>query len=634
MHVIRIVFILLFIVIIPLFYYLNAKNQAKLIPLTVLLGNPSKTQVKISPNGKLISYLAPKNGVLNVFIKSLGQDNDKPITNDIKRGVSDYFWSLDSKKIFCLRDKDGDENWHLYKVDLESGSEQNLTPFEGVKCEIIEYPINHPNKIIIGMNKRDKRFFDVYELNIEDNELKLLEENNENAINWGIDKNLNVKWALRSLSNGGYELLIKKNNSWISFITWDFEDGTPQFLQLNSDGKYIYIVDQKDSNTSRLRKINLDTKESTDIVSDTTYDVKHVEIDLNSQEPIAVNIYSSRSNWKILKTDFDEDFKNISNLDYGDFSISRARDKDDRYWIISYTKDNESVAIWFYDRETKLGKFLYHTRPELLNYKLANMHSISFIARDGVKIEGYITYPVNSKRKNLPLVLNVHGGPWVRDYWGFNPENQWMANRGYVVLNVNFRGSTGYGKIFKNLGDKQWGLNMQNDLTDAVNWVIEQKIADPKRIAIYGASYGGYATLCGAAFTPDLYCCAVDIVGPSNILTLIKSIPPYWTVFLQEFYKRLGNPETDKKLLESVSPLFSAHRIKIPILIAHGANDPRVKQAEAEQIVEALKKNHVKYKYLLFPDEGHGFYKAENRLKFYYEADKFLAEYLGGRSEK
>ena len=339
-----------------------------------------------------------------------------------------------------------------------------------------------------------------------------------------------------------------------------------------------------------------------------------------------------RDHWTILDEAVREDLEIIRGLHRGDFFLLN-RDHDDQIWMIGFTVDNGPVPYYSYNRKTKMAEFLFSNRPDLDQYELAQMEPVSFQSRDGLTIRGYLTLPSGAARSNLPMVLNVHGGPWHRDTWGYDAEAQWLANRGYACLQVNFRGSTGYGKHFLNAGDREWGGKMHEDLVDAVQWAVQQGLADPKRIAIYGGSYGGYASLVGATFTPDLFRCAVSIVGPSNLITFIKTIPPYWSSFLAVMHKRLGNPDTDADFLISRSPLHKVDQIRIPMLIAQGANDPRVKQAESEQIVQAMQSRGIPHEYLLFPDEGHGFVKPENRLKFYATAEKFLATHLGGRSE-
>lgn len=395
----------------------------------------------------------------------------------------------------------------------------------------------------------------------------------------------------------------------------------------------MYLVDARNSNTGRLVKMDLATGETSVIAEDAQYDVSNVLVDPDNYTIQAVAFNRDRVEWIVLDESIKLDFDTIREISRGNFAVT-SRDNADRTWIISFSRDDGPVAFYAYDRQTRKVTFLFDNQPDLNKYTLATMEPISFTSRDGLTIHGYLTLPPKTEGKNLPLVLNVHGGPQARDNWGYNPEAQWLANRGYACLQVNYRGSTGYGKEFLSAGDREWGGKMHDDLVDAVQWAIKQGIADPQKVAIYGGSYGGYAALVGATFTPDLFCCAVDIVGPSNLITLLRSVPPYWSALLVSLYRRVGNPDTDEEFLKSRSPLFKVDQIKIPMLIAQGANDPRVKQAESEQIVEAMKKRGIDYEYMLFPDEGHGFAKPENRLKFYAAAEKFLAKHLGGRFEE
>jgi dipeptidyl aminopeptidase/acylaminoacyl peptidase len=353
----------------------------------------------------------------------------------------------------------------------------------------------------------------------------------------------------------------------------------------------------------------------------------------DTHEAQAAAVERARAEWTVLDDSIRDDFEAIRNLARGDFGVT-SRDRADEHWIVGFTADDGGASYYVYDRGKKSGEHLLDARPDLAEYTLARMEPVSFTTRDGLKMEGYLTLPPGENRENLPMVLDVHGGPWARDGWGYDPEAQWFANRGYACLQVNYRGSTGYGKEFLNAGNKEWGAKMHDDLVDAVRWAVEEGVADPERVAIFGGSYGGYAALAGATFTPDLFRCAVDIVGPSNLMTLINSIPPYWEPLKAIFTKRVGDPETEEDFLKSRSPLFSVDRIGIPMLIAQGANDPRVKQAESEQIVAAMKEKGIAHEYMLFEDEGHGFARPENRLKFYAAAEKFLAEHLGGRMGK
>jgi len=360
--------------------------------------------------------------------------------------------------------------------------------------------------------------------------------------------------------------------------------------------------------------------------------VADVTINPDTYEIQMVSFVKARIEHQVLDSSIAQDVEEIAKLSTGDFGIYNRTDSDD-VWLVGFTEDDQPFSYYAYDRKKKSGTFLFHNRPDLAEYSLATMQPISFTARDGLTVHGYLHLPKGSNEKDLPTVLNVHGGPWHRDTWGYEPEGQWLANRGYAVLQVNFRGSTGYGKEFLNAGDREWGGKMHDDLVDAVQWAIDEGIADPDRMAIYGGSYGGYAALVGATFTPELFKCAVDIVGPSNLITFIETIPPYWSTYLSLLQKRVGNPETEPEFLKSRSPLFSVDNIKIPILIAQGANDPRVKQSESEQVVAAMKEKGIAYEYMLFPDEGHGFAKPENRLRFYAAAERFLSKHLGGRAE-
>jgi dipeptidyl aminopeptidase/acylaminoacyl peptidase len=396
----------------------------------------------------------------------------------------------------------------------------------------------------------------------------------------------------------------------------------------------MYLLDSRGANAAQLAAVDLESNAHDVLAGDERYDVSEVLINPDTYEIEAVAIEKDRTEWTVLDDSVLEDFEAIEKLSRGDFAVV-SRDRADERWLVAFTVDEGGASYYSYDRKAREGTHLFDARPELAEYTLARMEPVSFTARDGLTIEGYLTLPPSPDggRKNLPVVLNVHGGPWARDGWGYDPEAQWLANRGYACLQVNYRGSTGYGKAFLNAGNKEWGARMHDDLVDAVSWVVSEGIADPERVAIFGGSYGGYAALVGATFTPELFRCAVDIVGPSNLVTLINSIPPYWSTLREIFHTRVGNPETEEEFLKSRSPLSFVDRIRAPVLIAQGANDPRVKQAESEQIVAAMKEKGIDHEYLLFEDEGHGFARPENRLKFYATAERFLAKHLGGRAE-
>lgn len=611
--------------------------EVELIPREILFGNPEKVLPRISPDGTMMAYLAPVNDVLNVWVKTIGQDDDRAITKDTDRGIRRFFWAQDNKQIMYLQDVGGNENWRLYGVTLETEEIRDLTPYEGVQVRILEHNKHFPNDMLIEMNKENPQLHDVYNLNLETGDLKLVARNPGNIIGWKADPEFKVRCAMGMKSDGGMDLMIRETekSSWKTLLTWGPEDSMSSGpAGFTKDGQYMYCTDSRNANASRLVKIDLAKGELMDVIAeDPQYDVSGVMIHPDTYEVQAVAFTKARDEWIVLDESIKADFEAIANLDKGDYFIY-DRDNADDTWLVGFTKDDGPVPFYAYDRGTKQGTFLFDHRPDLNDYTLAAMEPISFPSRDEMTIHGYITYPIGKEKKNLPMVLNVHGGPWYRDTWGYNPEAQWLANRGYVCLQVNFRGSTGYGKDFLNAGNKEWGGKMHHDLVDGVNWAINQGIADPKKIAIYGGSYGGYAALVGATFTPDLFTCSVDIVGPSNLITWMENIPPYWIPFKPIIIDRVGDPEREADFLKSRSPLFKVDQIRIPMLIAQGANDPRVPQAESDQVVQAMKDKGLEVEYMVFEDEGHGFAKPENRLEFYAAAEKFLAKHLGGRYEE
>ncbi len=615
---------------------MTTTTNVELIPRDILFGNPVKTSPQVSPDGKQMAYLAPVNNVLNVWVGTIGQDDDRPVTNDVERGIRFYTWAADNKHILYLQDVGGNENWRLYATNLESQETRDLTPFENVQARVIDRDKHFPNELLIGMNKDNPQVHDVYHLDLASGELTLVTKNPGNIVGWVTDANFKVRGALAMAPDGSMHLQVRQNeeSEWTEIVTWGPEDNqTSGPIGFTLDGQSIYLQDSRDYNAGRLVKMDIATGAITVIAEDPEYDVGSTMIHPDTREIQAVAFDRDRLEWSVLDDSIKADFEYIRGLHRGDFSVS-SRDDADATWIVAFTVDNGPVPFYAYDRKTRTATFLFDNQPALNKYTLATMEPISFTSRDGLTIHGYLTLPPGEERKNLPLVLNVHGGPWARDDWGYRPDVQWFANRGYVCLQVNYRGSTGYGKAFMNAGNKEWGGKMHDDLVDAVNWAVERGIADPKKVSIFGGSYGGYAALVGATFTPDVFCCAVDIVGPSNIITLIQTIPPYWAPLVSIFHQRVGDPSTEEEFLKSRSPLFKVDQIKIPMLIGQGANDPRVKQAESEQIVEAMKSKGIPYEYMLFPDEGHGFAKPENRLKFYAAAEKFLAKYMGGRYEE
>jgi dipeptidyl aminopeptidase/acylaminoacyl peptidase len=609
-------------------------GDVPLIPRTILFGNPEKAQPKLSPDGAYLAYCAPDKGVLNVYVRTIGKDDDRVVTVDRKRGVRDFFWQYDNAHVLYLQDQDGDENFHIFQADIVTKQTRDLTPFAGVRAEPLALSPRMPEVLLAEMNLRDRRYMDVYRINLRNGALEPDTTNPGDVHGWEADHTMQVRVAQASLADGSTEIRTRKDSSspWRLLEKWGPDESGSGVVGFTPDNGSVYVISSVGANAARLLTIDLESGKKTVIAEDGSYDVNDILIHPEKYTLEAVQFYRARAEWKVLDPSLKGDFEALGRVCDGDFRIMSSTLAFDR-WTVRYVIDDAPVKYYEYDRKSKKASFLFSSKPSLEKYGLAKMIPISFKARDGMEIHGYLTLPPGSSGKKLPLVLNVHGGPWGRDHWGFNSEDQWLANRGYAVLQVNFRGSTGYGKAFLNAGNREWGKKMHYDLLDAKKWAIEKGYADPHRVCIYGGSYGGYATLAALAFTPDEFQCGIDIVGPSNLITLIKSIPPYWATMRSTFDRRVGKLETEEEFLKSISPLFKANEIKVPLLIAQGANDPRVKQAESDQIVEAMRKRNKDVEYLLFPDEGHGFARPENNMIFYAAAESFLARYLGGRAE-
>jgi dipeptidyl aminopeptidase/acylaminoacyl peptidase len=606
-----------------------------LIEREILFGNPEKTSPKLSPDGKYIAYIAPdENNVLQVKIRTVGQADGRQLTADKKRGIRIFFWTYSGEEIIYQQDIDGDEKWHLFSVNIHSNLVRDLTPFQGVRSQPLAVDCNFPNEILVEMNIRDRRKHDVYRINLQNGAVELDTDNPGNIMGWTwiADAQFQVRAATATTADGGTELLFREtaDKSWESLRRWgpDDEGGAVMFSE---NGKILYITGNHDANAERSIALDLETKQETELASDPEYDVGDILIHPTKREIQAVSFYKDKQEWRILDQSIAEDFEYLGKFRPGEFSIT-SRNLADTTWLIAYRTDDGPVYYYVYDRTSKTFTFLFSNQPKLEGLPLSSMEPISYTARDGLTIHSYLTKPVGVATP-VPAVLLVHGGPWARDTWGYNPQAQWLANRGYAVLQINFRGSTGYGKAFLNAGNREWAAKMHDDLLDGVNWLVETGIAQPDKIAIMGGSYGGYAALVGLTFSPDVFACAVDIVGPSNLITLLQTIPPYWEPRKANLYHRVGNLETEPEFLKSISPLSFVDRIQKPLLIAQGANDPRVKVAESEQIVNAMKQAGKPVEYVLYTDEGHGFVRPENRLHFYAIAEEFLAKYLGGRFE-
>jgi dipeptidyl aminopeptidase/acylaminoacyl peptidase len=544
-----------------------------------------------------------------------------------------YFWTYNAKQLIYLQDSDGDENFHLYSVDIESNIVRDLTPFQGVKGQVVDVDPKFPDEVLVGLNLKDPQKFDVYRINLNNGAVEFDTDNPGNIVSWTADAEFKVRAATAATPDGGSDLLFREtlDKPWEIIRHWgpDDEGGAVSF---SADNKTLYIIGSHDANAQRLITLDLATREETVVAEDDQYDIGGILMHPTTRVIQAVSFDKDKVEWQVLDQSIAADFEAITQVREGEFGVTMRNLADDT-WLVAYTTDDGPVYYYTYDRKSKSSTLLFSNQPELEKLSLASMQPISYQARDGLTIHGYLTTPVGVEPKNLPTVLLVHGGPWARDTWGYSPIVQWLANRGYAVLQVNYRGSTGYGKAFLNAANRQWAAAMHDDLIDAVNWIVEQGIADPNKVAIMGGSYGGYATLVGLTFTPEVFAAGVDIVGPSNLVTLLKSIPPYWAPLLANMYHRVGNLETEEEFLNSRSPLFFVDRIQKPLLIGQGANDPRVKQAESEQIVEAMKQAGKPVEYVLYTDEGHGFARPENRLHFYAIAEEFLAKYLEGQFE-
>jgi dipeptidyl aminopeptidase/acylaminoacyl peptidase len=611
-----------------------------LIPRSVLFGNPERTSPRISPDGTRLAWIAPRDGVLNVWVAGIGPDGvdwgaARAVTEDTDRGVRVFGWARDGRHVLYLQDKGGDENWRLYDVDLPTMERRDLTPFEGIHANIIATSKRRPTEVLVGINADNPQLHDVYRLDLTTGDL-VKEIENPGYAGWLADEDLVVRCALAPLPDGSFDLLVRDSadEQWRTLLTIPAEDATSSdVVSFSGDGRSLLMISAADANTGRLTRIDLSTGAAEVLAEDPEADVAGSMLHPDTRDPQIVMILKDRMSYVVLDPSVEDDFKAVRALHPGD-PFFAGRDDSDGTWLVGFTNDAGPIPYFMYDRASRSGRFLFEHQPALSSYELAPMEPFSYEARDGLVVRGYVTFPPGLGRSGLPTVLNVHGGPQARDSWGYDAEAQWLANRGYLCVQVNYRGSTGYGKAFVAAGDREWGGKMHDDLIDAVSHVVSAGWADRSRVAIYGGSYGGYAALVGAAFTPDAFRCAVDIVGPSNLKTLLETIPPYWAPAIAQLYRRVGNPSTDSDFLWSRSPLSRARDIRIPLLIAQGANDPRVKQAESEQIVSALVEAGIDHEYMLFPDEGHGFAKPENRITFYSAAERFLARYLDGRFEE
>jgi dipeptidyl aminopeptidase/acylaminoacyl peptidase len=610
----------------------SATNSINTIPLEDFFKNPEMSSFQLSPNGKHISYMKPwEDGdrMMNVYVKEINSEKEIRITSASERSLYGYFWINDSR-IAYIQDKGGDENIHIYAVDIDGGNDIDLTPFDNIQARITDDLEDDPNFMLVALNQRNPQIHDVYRLNVNSGDLEMIAENPGNISGWVTDND--GKLRLATTSDGvNTSLLYRENESdeFKSILTTNFKE-TVAPLYFTFDNKELYVASNRGRDKAAIFKFDLNTaKEGKLIFENSEVDVYGL---MRSKKRKVITGVSYTTDKRQMQF-FDEWRESLQATLEGklkgvEVAISQFSKDETKAIVVTYS-DRSRGTYYYYDINADELVKLAELSPWLDENDMAEMQSISYKSRDGLTINGYLTLPKNYKKGDkLPIVVNPHGGPWARDNWGFDPQVQFLANRGYGVLQMNFRGSTGYGREFWEISFKQWGKTMQDDISDGVLWLIDEGIADSERIAIYGASYGGYATLAGLTFTPDLYACGVDYVGVSNIFTLLETLPPYWELGRQMMYEMIGDPETEKDLLKAASPLFHVDKIKAPLFVAQGANDPRVKQAEADQIVEALESRGIDVPYMLKEDEGHGFYNEENQFDFYREMEAFLSKHL------
>ncbi len=632
--------------------------ETPLIPRQQLFGNPTRAAPRISPDGTQLSFLAPVDGVLNVWVAPAdAQHKAAPVTRDRGVGIRSYFWAYTNEHIIYLQDDRGDENWRLFCVDLLTGEQLPLTPDSAISAGATEpHPVSariqhispkFPNEILVGLNDRDVRFHDLYRLSIDTGEL-IGVQFNDGFSRFHTDDDYTVRFAARLTPDGGTEIFRHGEDddgqeTWESWTRISMEDAlTTGIVDFDKTGSQIYLIDSRGNETAVLKSLDLESGKSKVLAKDRDADISGgIMIHPTEKTVQAASSTFERKQWHMVDSSVKKDFKYLGGLGDGELEII-SRSLDDSKWVVGLEFADAPARYYLYSRPTGSAELLFTNRPQLEDVELAPMHVQTIKARDKRKLVCYYTLPLAADpnrdgRPNypVPMVLWVHGGPWARDYWGFEPVHQWLANRGYGVMSVNYRGSTGFGKKFLNAGNGEWGAAMHDDLVDAVEWAADGKLADRSKVAIMGGSYGGYAALVGLAMTPETFACGIDIVGPSNLVTFLESIPPYWQPLVDLWSTRVGNVRTEegRSMLTERSPLTHAGKITHPLLLAHGANDPRVKQSDSDRIVEIMQGAGIPVTYVIYPDEGHGFSRPENRLSFYAVTEGFLAEHLGGRRE-
>ena len=616
-----------------------------LIPLEELFGNPERLNPQLAPDGTRVAYAAPdERGVLQVWVRAHDRrEVARVVTGDQKRGVRVFQWAYDGIHLLYLQDRDGDENWHVYSVDVSHVTARgvpearDLTPFEGVQAQLVALELAVPGQALVALNRNDRRRHDVYRIDLRSGAMTLDTENPGGVIQWVTDAALHVRAAVATTPDGGKDVLVRtaEDRPWVSRLRWSQEDDG-RVVGFSVDGYTLYVVGSHGANAQRLvalevaagdGRVSEQQSDERVIGEDAEYDVAEVLFHPVARRPEAVAFHRERLIWQALEPQTAARLETLERCIPGQLAIA-GRDLADARWLVSSSSPNGPIRYFLYDTHTQAVEFLFSHRPMLEEVSLALSAPVSFNARDGLTLHGYLTLPKNEPAHDLPAVLLVHGGPWERDGWRFDPAVQLLADRGCAVLQVNFRGSAGYGKAFLHAGDREWGAKMETDLVDGAHWLADQGIADPRRIGIMGASYGGYAALAGLVFHPGVFAAGISVVGPSNLSSLLASIPPYWAPVRAMFARRIGDPETEGAFLRSRSPLFFVDQIEAPLLVCQGANDPRVPRAESEQIVAALRAAGKPVEYCLYEDEGHGLARPANRLDFFRRVEAFLTEHL------
>lgn len=619
-----------------------------IIDREIFFDDPEMSGAQISPDGQHLSFLKAYNGTRNIWVKPRNASFDEayPVTSEKQRPIRSYFWSRDGKYLLYVQDKGGDENFNIYAVDPTKASEgndvpesRNLTDLEDVRAQIQHISRVDHDLMFVGLNERDKAWHDLYSLNISTGELNLIRENTNRYTGWLFDYEDNLRLASRSKEDGTNELWRIDSEGETLLYSWTmFETAYP--ISFTKDNRHFYLVSNAgdDIDLTQLYLMDIETGEMEFVEKDPEGKADFGGMFISDKTlEVLFTSYTDAYTRRYFKDDeFEKHYLHIKNqFDGMEVSLYGATN-DERFWLVSVWSDTNPGQVYLYDMETKVLNFQYDPRPSMPTEHLSPMTSITYPSSDGLDIQAYLTMPKGYSDKNLPLVVVPHGGPWARDRWGYDSYAQLLANRGYAVLQPNFRSSTGFGKSFLNAGNKQWGELMQDDITWGVNYLVDEGIVDKERVGIFGISYGGYATLAGLAFTPDLYACGVSFVGPSNLITLLNSIPPYWEAIRTTFYERMGNPNEENELeqIKRQSPLFSANQIAAPLMVVQGQNDPRVKVAESEQIVVALRDRGFSVEYINAPDEGHGFARPINRIAFIAAMEQFLAKHLNGQYQE